>query len=127
MVVWAVYAAEHGEGLLVGHGFVEAEGVFVGDQAFERKFDGGGGERRAVVEEHALAEVEGPGEAVGGGFPLFGKSGDDFDLLFVVGDEGIEDAGDNVHRFGDVGIDRVERAGVFRLGVNQGLAGLLGA
>ena len=78
--------------------------------ALEREGDVLGGEIRAVLELHALAEVEDP--TVGAGFPAFGQ----FGLKVQVGVAGDE-------RFVDLPVHRDGRPFILGMGVHrQGVA-----
>jgi len=68
--------------------------------------------RSAVVELDTWAKFKGPGEAVVAGCPRLGERGDEFRRNVVVRYESVKDVGDDMDRFGDVRVNRVQRLGI---------------
>jgi hypothetical protein len=113
----------HLGGLVVGHqrdGVGVVGGVLLVGRTIERELDGVGVEGRAVVELHALAQLEGVGQAIVRHVPGLGQARLDGVVAGVLVDQRVVDGiGDDV-AVGQDAHGRVERRRVRRLGGREG-------
>jgi hypothetical protein len=113
---------DHVVARLVRPGFVECQLVLWLDQPLEAYSHRLAVARRTVVKDDPRPQVKCPGETVLAVLPPLGQSRDDIGRLVVIRHQRIKQVRDDVHRLGNVGVDRVQGCGVFRLGIDQRLA-----